>query len=244
MVIGKDPKADELLRALAPEAQAAVRALGEQLGVEAAARSSGSTSAATTPAPPAPRAPAATKSEPAGTQPAPSDAGTSAPSQTTATPSGAAQVVSSKTGPRRQKVSDEIEQNALAVHVDSPSWELSAQPSTSKELLQIAEVVFKSPMFRAFGSPHGTFAIMSYGRELGLGYMQSLLSFYDVKGRPFMGAHAMRGLVLKSPHCEYLINTECTEDASTWLTRRRGWPEGVTSSYRFTWAEAEAMGLT
>lgn len=78
MVIGKDPKADETLRELA------------------AARSSGSTSASTPTAASAPSAPTATKSEPDGTQPAPSAAGTSASPQPAATQRGDAPSTSSR----------------------------------------------------------------------------------------------------------------------------------------------------
>lgn len=110
-------------------------------------------------------------------------------------------------------------------------------------MMWLAERLLNS-RFSAFGSVEGTFAIISFGRELGMGYMQSLMSFCDVKGKPFMWAHAMRGKVLASPVCEYLINTECTAEASTWIARRRGWPEGVKSEYRFTYAEAVSIGLT
>jgi len=249
MVIGKDPKADAVLRALAPEARAAVEQLGRDLAAEGAARSSGSTSAATAPAASAPSTPAAETSP--GIPPAPS-AGGAASTPSAATPPAAApsssaqaQVVPQSRGPRKPRISDGLDQNELAVRVEPRSWELAAQPGTAKELLQIAEIVFQSPLFRSFGTPHGTFAIMAYGRELGMGYMQSLLAFYEVNNRPFMGAHALRGLILAHPDCEFFVNTECTAEASTWITRRKSWPKDVpTASYRFTYAEAIEIGLT
>ncbi len=237
MVIGKDPKADAALRAIG----------AKNVWTE---DSSASTSASTAPngsAPP-PQAPA-----PSATAAALSSAG-AAQAPSAATPPaaakespGAAQVVSPSRGPqkpRQPKASDGIDQNALAVRVDT-SWELSAQPSTAKEMMQIAETVFQSPMFRSFGTPYGTFAIIALGREMGFGWMQSLMAYYDVNGRPFMGAHAMRGKILAHPDCDFFVNTECTAEASTWVTRRKSWPKDVpTASYRFTYAEAVEIGLT
>jgi hypothetical protein len=143
--------------------------------------------------------------------------------------------------PRKQ---DDIDSVALAVRPEAPSWALQLQPATAKEALQIATTLYNSAMFRAFGSERGNFAIISYGRELGLGFMQSLMGFYDVNGRPFCGAHTIRGLVLAHPTCEYLICTESTDQSSTWITRRKGWPTGREVTYTFTYAEADRIGLT
>lgn len=153
-----------------------------------------------------------------------------------------AEVVPRTQGPARKPL--EIEETALALRPEAPSWALATQPASAKEMLQIATTLYNSKYFTAFGSEKGNFAIISYGRELGLGYMQALMSFYDVNGRPFMGAHAMRGLVLASPLCEYLICTESTAESSTWVTRRRGWPTGREVSYTYTYAEAVESGIT
>lgn len=216
---GSQKAGDDPMKHVPPEAQKDIRALGERLGKEAAAK-------------------AAAGAEASASSPAPSAAGTTASAS-------AAQVVPHTRGPRRPKVADAIDQNELAVRVESPSWELAAQPGTAKELLQIAEVVFQSPMFRAFGTPQGTFAIMAYGRELGFGYMKSLMAFCAPNGKPFMWAHWMRGMILAHPDCEFFVNIECTQESSTWITRRKSWPKDVpTAKYQFTYAEAVEIGLT
>lgn len=154
----------------------------------------------------------------------------------------AATVVPSSQGPQKKPL--EIEETALALRPEAPSWALATQPASAKEMLQIATTLYNSKYFTAFGSEKGNFAIISYGRELGLGYMQALMSFYDVNGRPFMGAHALRGLILNSSVCEYFICVESTAEKSTWITRRRGWPEGREVPYTYTLAEAHQSGIT
>jgi hypothetical protein len=146
--------------------------------------------------------------------------------------------------PKQPRKLDEIDSVALAVRPEAPTWALQLQPSTAKEAMQIAAALYTSRYCATFGNERGNFAIISYGRELGMGYMQSLMGFYDVNGRPFMGAHAMRGLVLANPLCEYLICAESTPESSTWVTRRKGWPAGREVSYTFTMDEARKIGLT
>lgn len=144
------------------------------------------------------------------------------------------QIVPQKRGPQKPE----------ALAVAAPRWELAVQPKTVEGQMWMAERLHNARVFSAFGNVEGTFGIIAFGRELGMGVMQSLMSFVPVKDKPFMWAHAMRGRVLASPVCEYLINTECTAEASTWIARRVGWPAGVQSTYRFTYAEAVAIGLT
>jgi hypothetical protein len=133
---------------------------------------------------------------------------------------------------------------STALAVTPPRWELQVQPKTVEGMMWMAERLHSARVFSAFGSVEGTFGILAFGRELGMGVMQSLMSFVPVKVKPFMWAHAMRGRVLASPVCEYLINTESTSERSTWITRRVGWPAGVQSSYTFTFEEAQHIGLT
>jgi 5'-3' exonuclease len=146
---------------------------------------------------------------------------------------GAAEVVPKTQGPQ-----------STALAVAPPRWELQVQPKTVDGMMWMAERLHAARVFSAFGSVEGTFGIIAFGRELGMGVMQSLMSFVPVKEKPFMWAHAMRGRVLASPVCEYLINTESTSERSTWITRRVGWPAGVQSSYTFTFQEAAQIGLT
>lgn len=131
-----------------------------------------------------------------------------------------------------------------ALAVAPPRWELQVQPKTVEGMMWMAERLHNARVFSAFGNTEATFGIIAFGRELGMGVMQSLMSFVPVKDKPFMWAHAMRGRVLASPVCEYLINTESTSERSTWITRRVGWPAGVQSSYTFTFEEAVHIGLT
>lgn len=235
MVVGKDPKAAAVLAELAAQ-QASVKAGSPSISTaqsHSGPSAPAPTASASRPAT-APSAAGAASPPPAATQPAPA-----------ASSSTGAQVVSSRQGPPKPKPSDAIDAPDALVKVDPPRWELAAQPTTAKEMLQIAAVTFNTPMFKQFGTANGNFAVMAYGRELGLGFMQSLMAFCQVKERPFMWAHAMRGIILAHPDCAFFVNTECTAEASTWVTRRKSWPADVpTARYQFTYAEAIEIGLT
>lgn len=217
-LIGKDPNADRVLADAAAERE---HLRIEQMAADARERvATGQTDPSTGKVAGYKHAPKAAAS---------AESSASSPPVMPAT-TAAAEVVPKTQGPQS---------TALA----PPSWALAVQPKSVEGMMWLAER-FLNSRYSAFATTEGTFAIMCLGRELGMGAMQSLMSFCDVKGKPFMWAHAMRARVLSSPVCEYLINTECTAEASTWVTRRRGWPDGVTSTYRFTYAEAEKIGLT
>src|SRR5690606_13192248 len=102
-----------------------------------------------------------------------------------------------------------------------PNWALAAQPSTAKEMLAIAGVLFNSRMYSQFGSERGVFAIMALGRELGMGYAEALEAFHNVKDRPCPKAKWLLARMQKHPDCEWIMITHADEKSATIKTRHR-----------------------
>jgi 5'-3' exonuclease len=205
MLIGKDPKADGVLRELA----------------EQQTRASSGT-ASTTPPQSAPPAPAQTTSQ--STEPAPSGGGAASPPPAATQPAPApssssrAQVVSPNQGPRK---GDEIPQPSDLVRVAPPSWALAAQPATANEMLAIAKVLFNSRFYSQFGSERGVFAAMALGRELGMGMSESLEAFHIVQDRPFPKAVWILARGQRHPDCEWLMVTSADAKHAVLSTQHR-----------------------
>jgi hypothetical protein len=222
MVIGKDPKADEALR-LERERQVAeanttpkgkrrteeeIEATRERIRkaneAEKTRQAAPSTSAEKSPEPAA--------------SPATASSG---------------YVVPATQGPQKQpRKSDEIaEPEKGIVRVAPPNWALAAQPSTAKEMLSIASVLYNSRMYSQFGSERGVFAIMALGRELGMGYAEALEAFHNVKDRPCPKAKWLLARMQKHPDCEWIVITHADEKSATIKSKHRAFDEVLSLTY-------------
>lgn len=73
------------------------------------------------------------------------------------------------------------------------------------------------------GKPESVFATMLAGREIGLGPLESLRSFYVVDGKPTESAELLHTLALRAGHDVYV--QESTRDRCVVMARHRDWPE-------------------
>lgn len=123
-----------------------------------------------------------------------------------------------------------------------PSGEFTMQlePRSLREAALLAQEMFKSRLFSAYGTYQGVLSTILAGRELGMQAMASLRAFHIIDGKPTMSADLIRALVIKSGHAEYFRCTERTATQATFITKRKGDPE---VSLTFTFAEAEKAGL-
>lgn len=90
------------------------------------------------------------------------------------------------------------------------------------------------------GKPAAVAAAILYGREIGLGPMQSLQSISVIKGKPSLSAEAMRAMVLAAGHTMRFVemtNTRCVVEC-----RRAG--ETESTQVAFTMDDAKRMGLS
>lgn len=121
-------------------------------------------------------------------------------------------------------------------------WNMALEPRTINQALWVAEHVAKSGLFRKkFSSQSEALVAIMAGRERGMGVFQSLDAIQIVEGAPRWGAHAIVGLVLSSPVCEYFRLVYSDERSATYETKRVG-SNSLRMSY--TIEQAERAGLT
>lgn len=89
--------------------------------------------------------------------------------------------------------------------------------------------------------PSDVFMAITYGQELGMPAVTSLMSIAVIKGKPTLYAHAMVALVLNSEKAEYFHCVESSARHAIYETRRKGSPQ--PRRYEFNEEMAKAAGL-
>lgn len=107
-------------------------------------------------------------------------------------------------------------------------------PETLLEGMRLAELLAKSELLPSAlrGKPADVLIIMMKGRELGLPPMVALDSIDVIAGKAVANADLMAGLVLASGRAEYFRVTDSNDKSATIETKRRGWPDAQTYTYR------------
>jgi len=121
-------------------------------------------------------------------------------------------------------------------------WAKELEPRGIADAKRLAQAVFDSKLFAAYGNTQAAFLIIMAGREFGLGAMASLRSFHIVEGRPCLSAQAMMGLCLRHSSCEYFMVTERSNNTARVIAKRKDWPGPCEST--FTIEDAQRAGLT
>jgi 5'-3' exonuclease len=116
-------------------------------------------------------------------------------------------------------------QTALAVHqpevLRAPmAWERELEPRSMREVRVLAEDMFKSRLFSAYGTPHAVLSTIMAGRELGMQSMASLRAFHLIDNKPTLPADLIRALVIRSGKAKYFRCTERTATKATFETQR------------------------
>lgn len=104
-----------------------------------------------------------------------------------------------------------------------PSWSMELEPRSPSQAVAIANLMFKSKIFSAYGNPQAVLAAILTGRELGIGAMASLRGFHILEdGKISMSAGLMHALILRSGKAKYFVCTHRSNDAATFRTHRIG----------------------
>lgn len=104
----------------------------------------------------------------------------------------------------------------------STDFSMQLEPRSLRESALLAQELFKSRLFSAYGTYQGVLSTILAGRELGLQAMASLRGFHIIDGKPTLSADLIRALVLKSGACDYFRCVTRTNDGATWETQRKG----------------------
>lgn len=101
-------------------------------------------------------------------------------------------------------------------------WERQLDPRSMKDATVLAQRMFESRMFSAYGTPQAVLSTVMVGRELGLPAMSSLRSIHVIEGKHSLSASLMAALVIKSGLAEFFEAIEVSEATVTFETKRKG----------------------
>ena len=110
-------------------------------------------------------------------------------------------------------------------------------PSESVQLISVADKLHESNLYPAIKNAAGMFAIVEYGRELGVGPMMALQNISMISGKPSAGGQLMLALAV-SRGVRYQVLEESRTGCS--ILFERG---GIKYTATFDEADAKAAGL-
>lgn len=123
--------------------------------------------------------------------------------------------------------------------VATASFDLS--PKSLKEAMELANILAESTIVPKdfIGKPGNILVAIQWGMEIGLKPMQAMQNIAVINGRPSLWGDAALALVLASPLCEYVRETE-ENGVAVCRAKRRGDEEHVQT---FSDADAKTAGL-
>lgn len=113
----------------------------------------------------------------------------------------------------------------LVSQSESIDFTQQLEPRNMPEAVTLAQRMFESRLFSAYGTPQAVLSTILAGRELGIPAMASLRAFHIIEGKPQLSAGTIQSLVLKSGKASYFRCTERTSERATFVTKRGDDPE-------------------
>jgi len=137
-----------------------------------------------------------------------------------------------------------VPQESAVAPYDSRRAALSVdpfEPQSMEELYKFANLVsatdFAPKDFR--GKPDSCFVAMVYGRNLGVGALQSVQNIAVINGHPSVYGTLYWAIIISHPEFEDCVEDVDEEKATVTLKRKERSPKTAT----FTWKDAQAAGL-
>lgn len=115
------------------------------------------------------------------------------------------------------------------------------QPQDLKACEVISKWLHASELYPQFRSAPAIFAVIMRGKELGLGVTTALAGFHVVEGKPTASADLIRALATRSPKCKYLRRIHADANYAEWETWHVDHPE--PQRFRYTIEDARKAGL-
>lgn len=144
-----------------------------------------------------------------------------------------------------ERVVDDLRERAALVPQVMPApapaeWSMQLEPRSIDDAWRLAQRMFESRLFSAYGTTSAVLSTIMAGREIGLQAMASLRAFHIIEGRPTLSAGIIQAMVIKSEQCEYFRCTERTNERATFETKRRDNPPMALT---FTLEDAKMAGV-
>jgi 5'-3' exonuclease len=140
-----------------------------------------------------------------------------------------------------QAVPVEDAKPAVSVTLATVEWNRELEPRSLSQAERLAQHMFISRNFAAYGTREGVLATILAGRELGVGAMASLRGFHIIEGKPSMSSGLMAALILRSGKAKYFRCVKSTNEVAVFRTQRAGDDEPVEVS--FSLEDANRAGL-
>ena len=115
------------------------------------------------------------------------------------------------------------------------------QPQDLTAAYTISKWLWASNLYPQFRGAAGIFAVIMRGKELGLGVTTALAGFHVVEGKPTASADLIRSLATQSKKCKYFRLVHYDDTYAEWETWHVDHPE--PTKYRYTIEEAIEAGL-
>lgn len=114
-------------------------------------------------------------------------------------------------------------------------YERALEPTNATQALNMAKVLWTSGLFSKFPGPEAVYAIITQGRELGIGALASLRAFHYFEGQLAPHAHLIRFLAQQDPDCEWFLPCPAEGDdpakVARWGTKHRRIAEPIIQTY-------------
>jgi len=133
-----------------------------------------------------------------------------------------------------QKVQTESEEKSLQASApevnNRPSFSMALIPRDFNEAMQMAVVLSKSGIVpkEFLDKPNACFVAIGFGMELGIPPLQAANSIMVVNGRPSIWGDAAKGIVMRSPLCEFFDEddpaTALKQGFGKCIVKRKGYP--------------------
>lgn len=114
-------------------------------------------------------------------------------------------------------------------------FEMCLEPTTAAQALSMARILWKSGLYGKFPNEEAVYAVITRGRELGIGALASLDVFHFFEGKLALHAHLIRSLAQQDPDCEWFAPIHADGDdknkIARWGTKHRKIAEPIIHTY-------------
>lgn len=114
-------------------------------------------------------------------------------------------------------------------------FEMCLEPANATQALNMARTLWRSGLYSKFPGEEAVYAVITRGRELGIGALASLDSFHFFEGKLALHAHLIRHLAQTDPDCEWFLPCPMQGDdpakVARWGTKHRKIDQPIFHTY-------------
>lgn len=125
-----------------------------------------------------------------------------------------------------------VQATALAASADKYGLTgANLQPMDLRAVWTVSNWIASSGLYKAFDTPHKVASVILRGREMGLDAGVALAGMHVIEGKPTLSADLIRALAERDPNCEYFMLVSADDKHATWETRHKKHPRPTTFTY-------------